>query len=229
MKIKSILLASAFALIAPSFAMAQESNLSVNFGAASDYIFRGVSQTNNKFQVFGGADYARDKYYFGTWASNVDFGGKAEYEIDLYAGFKPSLGPVDFDFGALMYIYPQEGSLDTVEYKVAATYGLPGDVALTGSMFYSPEVGKNGPDSLYKEVGISAPLAAASDSMPFGLSVGASYGSMSITGGDYDNWKLALTAATEKGFAVEVGYTDTNLKNNNNADGRGYISLKKTF
>ena len=229
MKIKSILLASAFALIAPSFAMAQESNLSVNFGAASDYIFRGVSQTDSKFQVFGGADYARDKFYVGTWASNVDFGGVAEYEVDLYAGFKPSLGAVDFDFGALMYLYPQQGGLNTVEYKAAATYGLPGDVALTGSLFYSPEVGKNGPDSLYKEVAISAPLSTAGEGKPFGLSLGAAYGNMSVTGGDYDNWKVSMTAATEKGLALELGYTDTNLSNNNSADGRGYIALKKSF
>jgi uncharacterized protein (TIGR02001 family) len=229
MKIKSILLASAFALIAPSFAMAQEVETSANFGAASDYIFRGVSQTGGAGQFFGGIDASAGKFYVGTWASNVDFGSEAGAEVDFYAGFKPSLGPVDFDFGALAYLYPQEGDLNTIEYKAAATYGLPANISLTGSLYYSPEVGKGGPDSLYKEVAISAPLGKEVEGRPFGLSLGASYGSMSITGGDYDNWKLSMTAATEKGFAIEVGYTDTNLKNNDNADGRGYILVKKSF
>lgn len=229
MKIKSILLASVFAIVAPSVAMAQEVETSVNFGVASDYIFRGISQTDSSAQFFGGVDVGAGKFYVGTWASNVDFGGEAKSEFDLYAGFKPSLGAVDFDFGVLAYIYPQERDLDTVEYKAAATYGLPADISITGSLFYSPEVGKNGPDSLYKEVSFAVPLAEAGEGRPFGLGLSAAYGNMSVTGGDYDNWKIGVAATSAKGFAVEVGYTDTNLKGNNNADGRGYISLKKTF
>lgn len=233
MKIKALLLASAVALGASSFASAQEVTTSINFGIASDYIFRGVSQTLNTHQYFGGFDASAGKFYVGAWASNVDFGTKANSEVDLYAGFKPSLGPVTFDLGALIYMYPQENNFNTVEYKAAATYGLPMDMSLTGSLYYSPEVGKGGPDSLYKEVSLAAPLGDAKAG-PFSLGLTGTYGSMATSTGDWDNWKLALAATSESGWAIEGGYTDTNVGTGHfitqkYADGRGYISLKKTF
>ena len=230
MKLKSILLASAFALIAPTFAMAQEVSTSATLGAATDYIFRGVSQTNNKPELFGSLDASTDKFYVGTSFENIDFGTKANFEADLYAGFKPVMGPVTFDLGFLYYMYPQETSFNTLEYMGKATYGLPLDMTLSGAVYYSPEVGKGGSDSLYKELTFSAPLGHAKEGRPFGLSVGASYGSMaSTTATDYNNWKVSLAATTEKGLVFEVGYSDSDFANAHLGDARGYALIKKTF
>src|SRR4051794_9792995 len=45
-----------------------------NIGANTDYEFRGVSQTDNKASIFGGADVTIEGIgYAGVWLSNVDF------------------------------------------------------------------------------------------------------------------------------------------------------------
>src|SRR5436853_6761696 len=109
--LKLSLLAAVGSLALAGAAQAEDARplgLVFNAGGATDYIFRGVSQTNNQPEVFAGADVTLGKIgYAGTWVSNVDFspfaGGpdSADTEYDLYAGVKPTLGPVTFDFGAI--------------------------------------------------------------------------------------------------------------------------------
>src|SRR4029453_4530770 len=79
--------------------------LTFNAGGATDYIFRGVTQTDKEPQVFAGADISPSIFYAGPWLSNIDFGDSADTEYDLYAGVKPVVGPVTFDFGAIRYAY----------------------------------------------------------------------------------------------------------------------------
>lgn len=233
MKLKSILLAAAALVAAPAIATAQEApefSLSANVGVASDYVFRGVSQTNGDPQVFGGVDLGYGMFYAGTWASNVDFGDGEDLEFDIYAGVKPTLGAVSFDFGILGYLYPQDDVLNTWEAKAAATYTVTDGPSFTGSLFYSPELGKDGPSYWYYELGVSAPIPGAKLG-PFGLSALASIGVSDVDGATdtVTNWKLGLTAATEAGWAVDVFYTDTDLDGVETAEGRGVVQLKKSF
>ncbi len=46
---------------------------SFNLGATSDYVFRGVSQSDNDPALQGGVDVAYGILYAGVWASLVDF------------------------------------------------------------------------------------------------------------------------------------------------------------
>src|SRR5512138_110851 len=77
----------------PSFAF--------NIGANTDYVFRGFSQTDEDPSVFGGIDATIGLGYAGVWVSNVDFGNGTDAEFDLYAGVKPTMGPVSFDLGVI--------------------------------------------------------------------------------------------------------------------------------
>lgn len=236
MKLKALLLAAAAIMAVPATVSAQEAetvSTSVNFGIASDYIFRGVNQNvSDDPQIFAGIDLSYGIFYAGGWASNVDFGTKAGLETDIYAGFKPTLGPVTFDFGLLGYLYPQEDALNIWELKGAATYAVENGPSFTGSVFYSPEYGKDGPSYWYAEVAASTAIPGAKIG-PFGLSVGASVGTLNAETSpllpDYTNWKLGVTAATENGWAIDVFYTDTDVDNNPLFDGKGVIQLKKTF
>ena len=106
---KKTLIASAL-LAGSSAAMAE---ISGNVTIASDYIFRGVSQTDNGMAIQGGFDYAHESgIYVGTWASNVDstfFTGPRDpqIELDLYAGFAGEMGNgIGYDVGILRYEYP---------------------------------------------------------------------------------------------------------------------------
>ncbi len=87
---------------------------SFNIGVTSDYIFRGISQSDNDPTIQGGIDLGYGILYAGWWASGVDFGGTdavndARVEMDWYGGIRPTWGPATFDFGVLYYTYPGEG------------------------------------------------------------------------------------------------------------------------
>jgi uncharacterized protein (TIGR02001 family) len=86
-----------------------------NIGIFSQYVFRGVSQTDEKPAVQGGFDVSHNKsgLYAGTWLSNISWisdgapDASASLEWDLYGGWKYDL-PYDFqsDLGMLYYYYP---------------------------------------------------------------------------------------------------------------------------
>src|SRR4051794_26622315 len=67
--------------------------LSYNAGLATEYRFRGISQSRFDPALQGGMDLAHHSgLYVGTWASTIkwirDSGGDADAEIDVYGGFK---------------------------------------------------------------------------------------------------------------------------------------------
>jgi uncharacterized protein (TIGR02001 family) len=233
MNFKTLLLATALICGAPAVASAQEATTSVNIGAASNYMFRGVNQNvEDELQVFGGLDVSAGSFYIGTWLSNMDFGTKANLEIDAYAGFKPKLGPVQLDLAVLGYFYPQEDDLRIFEVKGAGTIANEAGMSLTGSVFYSPEAGKDGPSYWYGELSTSVPIPGAKLG-PFAISINAAVGTADYETNpvypDYSNWKFGVTAATESGWAVDLFYTDTDVSNNELYEGKTTIQLKRTF
>jgi uncharacterized protein (TIGR02001 family) len=85
-----------------------------NVGLYSQYVFRGISQTNEKPALQGGFDIGhKSGFYAGTWGSNVSWLSdgnpdvSASLEWDFYGGYKLAL-PSDFvaDFGVIYYWYP---------------------------------------------------------------------------------------------------------------------------
>ena len=128
---RTTLAALAFASLVPTAALAQTTPAAApapepdwtgtgNVGLYSQYVFRGISQTNEKPAVQGGFDLAhKSGFYVGTWASNISWlsdaypasapppAPSASMEWDFYGGYKGSL-PMDFgyDLGVLYYWYP---------------------------------------------------------------------------------------------------------------------------
>ena len=95
--------------------MAEETSphtLSANVSLVSNYVFRGVSQTQNGPAIQGGFDYSHASgFYIGTWASNVDWVSQGymtnnSMEIDLYGGFKGAVDDFGYDVGVITYYYP---------------------------------------------------------------------------------------------------------------------------
>jgi uncharacterized protein (TIGR02001 family) len=85
--------------------------LTGNVTFASDYRFRGVSQSYLGPAFQGGIDYAHPGgVYLGNWNSNVSsavYTGGAGLEMDFYGGWKHSYGEVTLDVGTIYYYYPQ--------------------------------------------------------------------------------------------------------------------------
>ena len=109
-----------------------EHSLSFNIGLASDYRYRGISQSRLKPALSAGADYSHASgLYAGTWLSSIrwikDAGGNAPVEWDVYGGYKGSAGPIGYDVGLLRYQYPSAQlavSPNTTEIYGALTYGV---------------------------------------------------------------------------------------------------------
>jgi uncharacterized protein (TIGR02001 family) len=111
---KSVLfIAVTAALTVPLLAAGQTpgpSPITGNMTIASDYRFRGISQTYKGPAIQGGVDYAHASgFYVGNWNSNVSstlFAGGSGIEMDFYAGYKKSFGDLGLDVGTIYYYYP---------------------------------------------------------------------------------------------------------------------------
>ena len=127
-----------------------------NVGIFSQYVFRGVTQTNEKPAVQGGFDLShKSGLYVGTWLSNVswisDFtpGVSASLEWDMYGGFKNAF-PGDFkdfgyDLGVLYYYYPG---------TYPSGFTKPNTTELYGSLSWTFSPDNNG--SVYAKYSYSA-------------------------------------------------------------------------
>ncbi|MCC6608477.1 MAG: hypothetical protein IT515_02225 [Burkholderiales bacterium] len=103
---------------APALAADSPHTFTANVGLFSEYVFRGLSQTNGDPAVQGGLDYAYDfgpaSAYAGTWASNISWlrdsnqYSSSSLEWDWYGGLRGNIGASDFtyDVGFLYYYYP---------------------------------------------------------------------------------------------------------------------------
>jgi len=125
---------------------------SFNIAGTSDYVFRGVSQSDNDPVPQGGIDLSYGMIYLGGWASGLDFGGTAvpgdgldaQTEIDWYGGIRPTwqspFGPMDLDFGVIYYTYPAAtdflAELDYVEGKIGYSWSPLHPKLTTGTNVY---------------------------------------------------------------------------------------------
>lgn len=116
-----------------------EATFSGNVAMTTDYVFRGLTQTDGP-AIQGGFDYANGIFYAGTWGSNVNFGNNME--LDLYAGVKPVTGPVTWDLGVVGYLYPGSDpspTFDYVEFYAKPSFTVAEGFTLGGAFYYSPE------------------------------------------------------------------------------------------
>lgn len=216
---------AALALAAP--AMAQDApQFSFNLGAASDYVFRGVSQTDEHAQVFGGADVSMGQFYAGTWVSNVDFNDSTDAEFDLYAGFKPTVGLFSLDLGVLYYGYvdqPSGADLDYFELKAAAALPL-GPATLGAQAYWSPNYYAGMDHGFYYEVNGSI---SPSEKVSFS----AALGRQEQTGpGDFTTWNVGVGYALTDHLGVDLRYHDTDKHSFGDTYGsRVVVSLKASF
>lgn len=121
---KSIVLATAVASVLSSGAALAE--FSGNAAVASNYIWRGVTQSHDNAAGQGGLDWSHDSgLYAGTWVSNVDFSGAGDgYEMDVYAGFGGEAGGLGYDLGIISYQYPVTPNVNFTEAYISGTMSI---------------------------------------------------------------------------------------------------------
>ena len=120
------------ALIWPLATIAESGSphsVSANVTLTSDYVYRGITQTNEDPALQGGFDYAHDSgFYLGVWASNLEFNSQtadaASIEIDVYGGMAGEFqNGIGWDVGALYYFYPDQNEDVAADYDFLEFYG----------------------------------------------------------------------------------------------------------
>lgn len=142
--IPTLVTAAAMFAAAITSAQAQGANFSANLTATNNYMWRGVTQTDDDFAIQGGADVEFDNgLAFGVWASNVDFFDSTDAEIDLYGSFSyPLTDMVTGTVGAIGYLYagqPSGADYNFFEVNGGLEFDLD-PVTLGGTIAFSPDV-----------------------------------------------------------------------------------------
>ena len=106
-------------LAMPSFAA-----VSANVAFASDYVWRGMTQSDGP-AIQGGFDFeAESGFYAGIWGSNVNFNDGAGSELDYYFGYGFSVGDLGIDIGYVAFDYPKnQTGLDFEEIVLGFSLG----------------------------------------------------------------------------------------------------------
>lgn len=199
-----------------------QGEFSGNVALTTDYVWRGVSQSNEDLALQGGFDYENGMFYAGVWASSIDFNDDADtnLEVDFYAGIVGEFANgLAWDLGFIYYNYPDSGDedLDFYELTAALGYDFEGGLGLGGSVAWDPDN-----KSVYVE-------ATAGYALTEAFGVDASVGNYSFDGGgDYTNWSLGGTYSA-LGFDFDLRYWDTDIKGDSLADSRVVFTISRAL
>ena len=171
----------------------ESSNLTWNLAVTSDYVFRGISQTDLDPALQGGLDYSFGDtgLYVGAWASNVDFADSdgPDVELDYYIGWNHDLSDtLNLDLQVVRYSYMGEqdayGNIDYNEVIGALAY----DEMLTFTVAYANDYANEGFSSLYYNLGGSWDVGN-----DFALNAGVGRTNFSDDVGSYTDWNLGVS------------------------------------
>jgi len=199
---KKILISTILAsTLTSSFLVADDSKVSVsaNMAMTSNYLWRGMTQTDNAPAIQGGVDVEYNGFYLGTWGSNISWtnDNDSSIEVDIYAGYANKFATIDYDIGYIRYAYPKvqdDNNFDEVYLSLGKDFSL-GNINLK----YSKAVDvPSGADKLYDIEGIYSTTL----SQDIGLSL--MYGKYEDTGK-----RAGITLSKTYGkFDISLSYVD---------------------
>ncbi|HSB48856.1 MAG TPA: TorF family putative porin [Burkholderiales bacterium] len=212
---------------------ASSHTLTGNIGLFSQYIFRGLTQTNEEPALQGGMDYAHSAgFYAGTWGSNVSvlrdtnaYTGGGSLELDIYGGFKGSIGKSDFgyDVGLLYYWYPGDAAPGITEADTLELYGAITWKWLSAKLSYSLQDDtfgvRDSRGTYYLDLTATYPIPNTRLTLigHYGMQEFDGNG-VTCTGGNnndqcasYKDYKVGVNYSLPKDFTVGVFYTGTDM------------------
>ncbi len=225
---------SAAAEAEPCFAFPGKFSGSVE--AVSDYVFRGVSQTEEGAAIQGELDWKHESgIYLGLWGSNVKFPESDAYlEADVYGGYEAEIDELSVKLGALFYWYPKdESALDYWEFPVELGYALD-PLSFTLLASYSPDYFGYAGDAVYASIGAEYALPLG-DEAPVEIAIDGSVGYTRaeravISDRDYVDWTAGATISATgnwSGLGLGLHYTDTDVhRDDSNARFVGSVSYE---
>ena len=230
---------------AAAAAPASPHTVSYNIGLFSQYVWRGMTQTDESLALQGGVDYAHASgFYAGAWASNVSWTTDFDYmdsnslELDLYGGYANTIGDtgIGYNVGVLQYIYPGTSNDGAPDTDATEVYGALSYKWANAKYSYTVSDEAWGFDdaegTYYLEANADIPVGDSGYTI--NLHVGRfdfdGQGSVDV---DYVDWKAGVTKAWDNGLKLGGYYTD------NDADSEGWadefrdsqftVFVQKTF
>ncbi len=188
--------------------------LTANIGVTNNYLWRGVTQTDDNAAVSGGLDYSSDSgFYAGTWASNVDF-GESGYELDIYAGFAGEVGDVGYDVGYIYYAYPTFDGSDFEEIYLRGSFGQ-----FAAGIAYQIDAEFTDENYIYIDAAYDIPL-----NDDYTLSLKAGHYDLQDDGDDYAHFGVAVSKGE-----FSLGLEKNDIDGGNADDPRVVISWSREF
>ena len=172
--------------------------------AASNYVFRGVSQSADHGAIFGMGRVAFSGFYAGVGAESVDFHTSTKAEYDLSAGWAPVVDGFRFDLGVVRYGYidqPSHTDIDTVELKAVVLHDF-GPATLGAAVFWSGNYFGSHKDDVYVEGRGAYKLTPR---WTVSGAVGRQSGGLS----DHTTWNAGATYAITRHVGLDLRYADT--------------------
>jgi len=200
----------------------------------TDYVFRGVSQSDEHGALQLGADVALESgWFFGIWGSTVDVGGGTTRERDLetnyYLGYTFDISQKwTIGANAVAYSYPGgKGQIDYdyVEYSFTANFDDRAwlEYSQSPDLYHTGAATRN--ISLYTEW----PLVNQ-----YALGAGAGYYDVSeLVGEEYTYWQIGVTRPFRY-LTLDFRYHDSSrwlpvISSPESADARLVLSIKFQF
>lgn len=205
------LISLALLALMPLAAQAQEeddSGFNWNAAATSEYMFRGISQTDDRPAIQAGAGYSwSNGLYVGAWASNVEFNEGTDAEVDTFIGWNGDLSDnANLDVQLVRYNYV--GEPDGVDYAYNELIGkltLAENYSLT--LGYTDDYLNSETDSLYFGAGGSWEVGGG-----YNLTAGVGYTTVDEDLAD-ENGYFDYSVGVNRDFGpvnIALGYVGTN-------------------
>jgi uncharacterized protein (TIGR02001 family) len=229
---------------APALALAQEPggdsawSLEGEIAATSDYVWRGVTQTDGKPGIEADLSISHEGgFYAGAWAGRADTGDSGsgiDHEIDLYLGWGLELSEtVALDLSVMRAMYPganDDYGMDYTEFAGALSLGEH----YTLGVAWSPDIFELGEPGTYYSAAAEYPLGDSG----VGLRLSTGWYDLDDAAGDsYGDYLVGLTRSFGP-IDAELHYTNTfsygevlseNLDDADKADGRVALRLGWSF
>ena len=175
----------------------------------SDYVFRGITQTDYEPALQGGLTYSWDSgLYFGGWASNVDFNDPdgPDIEFDTYLGYSHDFSDeLNLDVSLVYYSYFGDrndyGNINYFEGIGKLTWNEM--ISLT--LAYAPDYSNADYDSFYVNVGGTWEIGNE-----FNLNAGIGHSEFSDDNGSYTDWNIGISRAFGPA-TFAINYYDTDI------------------
>ncbi len=201
----------AWAPVAMADGPLDKGNFSANIAYTTDYVYRGITLSDDGPAVSGGFDWGYSGFYLGTWASSISPVAGESVEIDWYGGYGGEISGISYSLDLLYYYYPGAASgadLDFFEFggSLGYTFAAPLEPTLGFGVMHSTDFFAESGSATYYKGNIDLSLPAE-----FGLSFTYGYQDLDedkngING--YNHWGVDISRSLSI-FDFTIGFSDT--------------------